>query len=143
MSEAFFLTRLERFAVRGRLLDAAFDAVRVDRSTVGQLITRNRLTPFSMDPAGAERFELRSAPVEQVTVCRGSFEDPQVLHLKAAGSVYWIGRGWASGLGQAAVFAAASRELVCNPSVIPVEVHGLCRVETVSLDDIVHLSGLG
>jgi hypothetical protein len=143
MGEAFFLTRLERFAVRGRFLDAAFDAVRVDRSTVDQLITRNRLTPFSMDPAGAERFEVRSVPVDQVTVCRGSLEDPYVLHLRAAGSVYWVGRGWASGVDQAALFAAAARELVCNPGVIPVEVHSLCRVETVSLEDIVHLSGLG
>jgi len=142
MGHGYFLTRLLACTVRGRVLDARFEAIRVAKPDAGVLITRNHLTPFSIDAAGSEAFEFNDVPIERVVVCRGSLELPQVFHLQVPGAVWWVSRGWLSGADQIATFARLWEQLSCDPTNIGIEVHPLCRTESVTLDDIVRMSRL-
>jgi hypothetical protein len=142
MAYGYFLTELVSVSVRGTTIDAAFKAIRVTRATAGALIAKHHLTPYSIEPTGSESFAFTAASIEKVVVCHGSFEQPQVFQLHVSDAVWWVSKGWLSGADQAVAFARLWQQLSCDAGRIAIEVHPLCRTESVTLDDIVQMSRL-
>jgi hypothetical protein len=143
MRYAYFITTLHAWAAQDNRVDARFEAIRVSKADAACLITRHRLTPYSIDPVGSESFAFVGAPLQKVVVCRGSLEEPQVAKVQVADAVWWIGRGWLRGEAQSGLFARLWGELCTyHRGNGTIEVHPLCRTENVTLDDIVQMSGL-
>jgi hypothetical protein len=144
MDVAVFLTEISSADASAGCLSLAGKGVVVSRADARLLIERYHLTPFSIDADAAVEVTLFGKPIRRVVICHGSLEEPTVFGMWLDDRVLWTSRGWVSGdsLAQRTRLFNSLVSLRSQRGRLTVELNALCRLESITLDDVLRLSGL-
>ncbi len=142
MDIAVFVTAITSVdASRGRL-SLAGRGIKISRANAHLLIERYHLTPFSINADAAREISVVDKPIKRVAVCHGSLEEPVVFGIWLDDCVLWTSRGWVSG-DSLQRRSRLYESLVAQREQVPVELNALCSTESITLEDVLRLSGLG
>lgn len=141
MRSASFLTQIDSFRLDDDRLCLQGRGITVHPTNVQDLIDRYHLTPYSVETSEAAPVEVEQGPIGRVMVCHGSLQDPAVFGIFLPDRVLWTSRGW---LGRRSLRRREKlyRQLAAAAGHIPLELNDLCRLESITVDDVIRMSGL-